>query len=126
VELSGYPPKVINFGTKLILIIVVLLGIGLTFGSVGFVPDNAIVYVDTNTKEFYSPLSLSQEKVTNLGLKKSTFGQAETLGYQINEDDKQNEYFQQEGRSLTGIFLEKIGILPHLRDRVDSEGNWLY
>jgi len=92
---------------------------GFFISTVGLVPDNAIVYVNVNTNEFYSPLSLDQNKVTELNLKRSSFRNAKTYGYKMNEDDKQNGYFQQEGRSLTGTLLETIGLLPKL-------GNWLY
>lgn len=107
------------------IFIIVFIG-GFFIGSVGLVPDNAIVYVNEKTNEFYSPLSLDQSKVTELNLKSSSFKNATTYGYKMNEDDKQNGYFQQEGRSLTGKFLETVGILPKLKDRVDSKGNWLY
>ena len=112
---------------KYLIAIFLLVFVGGFFiGTVGSVPSNAIVYVNEKTNEFYSPLSLSQSKVTELNLKHSTFANAKTYGYKMNEDDKQNGYFQQEGRSLTGTFLEKVGLLPKLQDRVDSQGNWLY
>lgn len=118
--------KIVKYSLTVIIAVVVLLGIGLTIGSTGIIPDNAIVYADTNKNVFYSPLSLTQDKVTALGLKKSTIKNAEELGYKMDEGDKQNRYFQQDGRSLTGSILERVGILPKLKDRVDSNGNWLY
>ena len=118
--------KIKKYTLNLIIAIVALLGLGLTIGSMGTIPDNAIVYVDTNTNVFYSPLSLTQEKVTALDLKENTLRNAKTLGYIMDEGDKQNGYFYQNGRSLTGIILEKLGILPKLKGRVDSNGNWLY
>ena len=110
---------------SVIIFFVLFIG-GFVIGSVGSVPKNATVYVDEKTNEFYSPLSLSQGKVTELSLKSSTLVNAELYGYKMNEGDKQNGYFQQEGRSLSGMLLEKIGVLPKLRDRVDSNGDWLY
>ena len=112
------------FGLMLILIII-FVG-GFFIGTVGFVSDNATVYVDEKTNTFYSPLSLTQEKVTELNLKSTTFRVAKGLGFEMDEDDKQNGYFQQEGRSLTGIFLEKIGILPKLMPRCNEDGSWNY
>lgn len=99
--------KIMKYTLTLIIVIIVLLGVGFTIGSVGSIPDNAIVYADTNTKIFYSPLSLTQEKVTALSLKKSTIKEAEAMGYKRDEEDKQNGYYQQDGRSLTGICWKK-------------------
>ena len=110
---------------SIIILLVLFIG-GFTIGTVGSVPKNATVYVDEKTNEFYSPLSLSQIKVTELKLKSSSLKNAELYGYKMNEDDKQNGYFQQESRSLSGMLLEKIGVLPKLRDRIDSNGDWLY
>jgi len=110
---------------SVIILFVLFIG-GFITGSVGSVPKNATVYVDEKTNEFYSPLSLSQDKVTELKLKSSSLKNAELYGYKMNEDDKQNGYFQQEGRSLSGKLLEKVGVLPTLRDRVDSNGDWRY
>lgn len=118
--------KVLKCLTTLVIILVILFIGGFFIGTTGIFPDYATVYVDEKANEFYSPLSLSQEKVTELNLKTSTFQVAMDLGYKMNEEDKQNEYFQQEGRSLSGMFLENIGILPKLRDRVDGNGNWRY
>lgn len=109
-----------------ILFSILLFAVGFATGSVGPISDNAIVYVDEKTDTYYSPLSLDQNKVNSLSLKRSTLKTVRTLGYKMNEEDKQNGYFQQEGRSLSGMFLEKIGILPKLKDRVAPNGDWWY
>jgi hypothetical protein len=115
---------------SIIIGILVIIGglfvLGLGIGSVGFVPDNAIVYVDTQSNLYYSPLSLTQEMINDLDLKQSTFGEAKDLGYEMNDECYEYGYFMQEGRSLTGSFLEKIGILSAQMERVDANGNWLY
>lgn len=108
---------------SVIIFFVLFIG-GFVIGSVGPIPSNAIVYIDEKSNTYYSPLSLDQNKVTELNLKRATL--KTTHGSEPNEDDKQNGYFQQEGRSLSGMLLEKIGVLPKLRDRVDSNGDWLY
>lgn len=109
-----------------ILVLVLLFAAGFATGSVGPISDNAIVYIDEKTDTYYSPLSLDQSRVTELDLKHATLKTAQTFGYKANEEDKQNGYFQQEGRSLSGKLLERIGILPKLADRIGPDGNWRY
>ena len=118
--------KLLQVLLGLMLILLIIFVGGFFIGTVGLVPGYAAVYVDENTNIFYSPLSLTQEKVTELNLKSSTFQVVTTLGYKMNEEDKQNEYFQQEGRSLTGTFLERVGILPKLKPRCNYDGSWNY
>ena len=118
--------KILQALFALLTVFIIIFVGGFFIGSVGFVSDNATVYVDETTNLFYSPLGLTQEKVTELNLKYTTFRIAKESGYEMNEEDKQNAYFQQEGRSLTGKFLEKIGIFPKLMPRCNEDGSWNY
>jgi len=68
--------RIIVYGVTLVALLMALLGLGFTIGSVGFVPDHAIVYIDAKAMVYYSPINLTAEKAASLGLKKSTFGQA--------------------------------------------------
>lgn len=109
-----------------VFIILVLLGLGLGIESVGYVPDYAIVYLNKNTNEYYSPLILTQEIIDEIGLEKSTLKKANELGFTMSEVDYENDHFHQKGRSLTGKIFEDMGVLPEFKDRVDNEGNWRY
>ena len=46
------------------------------------------------------------------------------MKYSPDPQSRDNGDFTQEGRSLSGKFLESIGILPPLQSRWNKDGSW--
>lgn len=123
----GKPPQIKKFrgiATTILILVALIGGFLLTLETVGFVPDNAIVFIDSETATYYSPHTMTQELADELGVYQSTLGDAEKFGFDMSEEDRANGYFTVEGRVI-GNILRDIGLLPS-NDRIDSEGNWLY
>jgi len=99
-----------------------LLMIGLGIGSLKAMPDNAQVYVDDSTKIYIAPTCIK----TATGFRRITAGEARALGYKSDSRCRNEGAFIQDGRSLTGMFLQKIGVLKPLPSRWNEDGSWNY
>jgi hypothetical protein len=99
-----------------------LLFLGGGVGSTLTTPGHALVYVDTAKKVFYSPPCLRPGD--EAALVASRHGPAYKDGYKPDQDCVNDSGFVQDGRSLTGIYLEKFGILGPLKSRWNPDGSW--
>ncbi len=114
--------KVLKFIPAILIFLFIL---SLSFSITEMVPDHAIVYIDTKANIYYTPLSLTQEKINELGLRKSTLSEVHALeGYKPNPEDRDDGNFIQRDISIFRYILENIGILRDPGDIVDTEGNW--
>lgn len=115
------------------VLLLLFLG-GFSVDSLIRMPPYALVLVDTNGY-YYSPPCLMEEGFTSIR-KISAFAEAE--GYEVSwkselregqspgQDCKGSRYLMQEGRSLSGEFLEMIGLLDPLPSRWNANGTWNY
>ncbi|MEY2520474.1 MAG: hypothetical protein QOF24_2233 [Verrucomicrobiota bacterium] len=96
-----------------------LLGTVLFAAVIGFgisttktMPDHAWILVD-DAKRVY----LSQPRLL-------TAREAYELKYKPDDDCRNSNGFVSEGRSLTGLFLQKIGLLRPVPERWNEGGTW--
>jgi hypothetical protein len=111
--------KLVSF-TLGIVVFLVYLGFGI--GSSKTAPEYALVFIDSSQSTYIAPACLAQEKwklYPHL-----TIEQAHKL--KLNPDPQCVEQggFVQEDRSLTGVMLEKLGILKPKRTRWNLDGTW--
>lgn len=101
----------------LLIIFVVGIDIGSSIGA----PKNAIFYIDTQRKLYFSPPCLSDEQQKKLV--KITH---DSIPSEFNPDSKcrSEDGFLSEGRSLTGQFFENLGIIGSLPSRWNADGSW--
>ncbi|MHB9144664.1 MAG: hypothetical protein ACYC5Y_04935 [Symbiobacteriia bacterium] len=84
-------------------------------------PDYAAAWVNDSTQEYFAPPCLA----STAGLRKTSMGDARAIGYHPNRDCVNTVGgYNQDGRSLLGLFMEKIGVLPPLESRWDRSGEW--
>jgi hypothetical protein len=100
----------------------VLLFLGFGIGSTQTVPLFAQVYLDDDTREYFAPPCLSQD--SGRRLRSATLRDARDVDYRPNADCRDEGSFVQDGRSLSGGFLERIGILGPLHSRWNADGSW--
>ena len=104
--------------------ILFILGFGV--GSFKFAPDNACVLVVDETRKFYPCVDeyFKFMDIYKYEYKKTTYKEAKKSGYIIDRDVKEQGYFMQEGRSLSGKLLQKIGILSPIKSKWNPDGSW--
>ena len=103
-----------------IIMFVLLLGAGI--GSSTSIPSNAKVYANDSKKIYIGIPSVS--KAESLHLRLTTISDVYNHKYQPDEKSRDNGDFIQEGRSLSGGLLEKVGILSPLKSRWNKDGSW--
>ncbi|NGZ97288.1 MAG: hypothetical protein CV089_14420 [Nitrospira sp. WS110] len=86
------------------------LGLGIKTSVV--MPEHAIVLVDSAKRVYLAPRCVLE---TQIGLTRTTIGEARQAGLKPDPVCRDTGAFTQEGRSLSGILLEKIGILSPLQ-----------
>ena len=100
----------------------VLLLIGLGVRPSKGMPDNVRVYVNDATKTYMAPSCVRPLS----GCRRITAGEARTLGYKPDLKCRDDGAFIQEGRSLTGSLLQRIGILKPIPPKWNEDGSWNY
>jgi hypothetical protein len=130
------------------------LGVSLTLAILGFwtssvitAPGNAIVYVDVAYGTYLSPpcVPFSSEQKAEwqrqisdattpedtahtferlTGLRVSTITEARRKGFRADRDCNDRGGLSMEGRSLTGLAFERVGILRPLSSRWGENGSW--
>ncbi len=85
-------------------------------------PDNAIVFLDESNKTYFSPICArkSEEK----SLRQATAGEAYRLKFTPDKKCSKESGFSQDARSLSGKFMERLGMLPPLPSRWNADGTW--
>lgn len=102
-----------------------LLFLGFGIGTVRTPPPTAPVFVDDQARQFVTPPFVrSHPELVARFQRVSTYGDARAAGMSAEKACNYAECWSQDGRSLTGGFLESIGILPPLRSRWNTDGAW--
>jgi hypothetical protein len=112
-----------------------LLWIGFCIGSTYVTPKHALVLCDEREKYYLAPSCVdawsergerteAERILLPYSLQTMTVGEARKAGYKPERTCRDQGGFTQEGRSLTGDLLERIGILPKLKSRWNADGTW--
>jgi hypothetical protein len=84
-------------------------------------PDHAIVLLDDQNRTYLSPACAGKEKKK---YRLSRAAEARKLKYEPDKKCRDEAGFTQDGRSITGNFLEKMGLLPAWPNRWNADGTW--
>jgi hypothetical protein len=89
-------------------------------------PDSAVVYMDTGTRTFYIEQCLTDaiRREALSRITQTTYFEAQQ--YEMTLDEQCPIELSQRGRSLFGVFLERLHVLPPLESRWDEDGTWKY
>lgn len=116
--------------------IIFIVGVCFGISSIIPVPTHAFAYMNALTKEIYAPTCLDQQTKTTLQrpckhctMEREYFvlgpiGIMRSMGGKFNDECNNSGAFSQDGRTLLGIILEYIGILPPLKSRWNPDGTW--
>jgi hypothetical protein len=85
-------------------------------------PNNARVFLDDGNKTYFSPACA--KKSGEKPLRPATAAEARRLKYAPDQSCGGEAGFRQEGRSLAGNFLVRLGMLPPLPSRWNKDGSW--
>ena len=92
--------------------------IGLSIGSIDPMPPYAVVFLDDANKTFIALPCVeewySRPTHTVAVVRRGTAGEARKLGYRADEDCPEIGGYSENGRSLTGLALVWLGVLPPL------------
>jgi hypothetical protein len=96
----------------------VLLAIGFAITSIQLAPSYAVVFIDDASKTYIALPCIDEwqrrdAKSVDI-VRRGTMGDAITLGYKKDVGCREAGGFQEDGRSLSGFLLERIGILSPL------------
>jgi hypothetical protein len=84
-------------------------------------PDNAVVLLDDQSRTYLSPGCAGQDKET---YRVSRAAEARRLKYDPDKKCRQAGGLSQDGRSLTGNLLGRLGLLPPAPSRWNPDGTW--
>jgi len=110
-----------------------LFFIGFGIRTTSTSPNHALLLVNEETKEYFAPPCLMHQGYDNVEAIYE-FGRVNNLRvalnkevaepYQPNSECRDNSGFVQDGRSLSGMLLESIGLLPEKKSRWNPDGSW--
>jgi hypothetical protein len=113
---------------KLVVILQMTIGgiaflffLGFGIGSSIVAPDHAIVLIDTSNMTYIAP-PCATEKTRSLP--RRPLGDARRQKFNPDPACRDASGFVQEERSLSGHFLERVGLLPKLNSRWNADGSW--
>jgi hypothetical protein len=98
-----------------------LFAMGFGIGSARTAPDNVIVVIDAEQKLYFA-LPCAPDGMQDFV--RITLGQARKLGFQAETNCWEKATFLQDDRSLSGLLLQLIGVLPPHRPRWNADGSW--
>jgi hypothetical protein len=102
-----------------------VLGLGFILETVRVPPDHAIVYASDSQREFVSPPFLNQNPDLRPSfLRITTYREAMDAGYSAEHRCNESACWSQDGRTVTGKWFERLGILPALESRWSADGSW--
>jgi hypothetical protein len=78
--------------------------------------------VDDSARIYIAPPCIK----TPIGYRLVTAGAAREMGYKPDRECRDEGAFIQDGRSLTGMLLQKIGMLKPIPSRWNEDGSWNY
>jgi hypothetical protein len=102
------------------LFIIVLFALGYYIEIIPNMPHYALLYVDDNNRTYFALPCV--KNLENLRL--CTAADAYKLKYKPDPQCRDQGGFTQEGRSLIGYLLERIGLIDPLPSRWNSDGTW--
>lgn len=117
---SGRPGRSL---ARLLVIVLCMFVAGFFLENVTPVPDVAWVYVDSRGV-YYSPTYLRDSGRDVAGLLLTTVGEAKKMKCTPDPRAKGMGYFHQPARSMSGSFLQGLGLLPPLQSRWNRDGTW--
>lgn len=85
-------------------------------------PDNALLLLDDQNKTYFSPACAKTSGKQSL--RPASAAEARRLKYEPDQSCGGDAGFRQEGRSLSGNFLVRLGMLPPLPSRWNKDGAW--
>lgn len=85
-------------------------------------PDNAIVFLDDQSKTYFSPPCA--KNAGEKSLRAATAAEVRRLKYQPDQKCGGDAGFRQDGRSMSGNLIERLGMLPPLPSRWNKDGTW--
>jgi hypothetical protein len=94
---------------------------GFFFVPTRTMPDHALVLLDEQHHTYLSPVCAGKEEK---GYRPSTAAEARKLKYEPEQKCGGEAGFTQDGRSITGNALEKMGLLPAWPSRWNPDGTW--
>ncbi|MBD3637019.1 MAG: hypothetical protein HUJ25_06700 [Crocinitomicaceae bacterium] len=111
-----------------------LLFIGFGFETTLSTPDYALIFVDENSYEYFSPPCLMEEGYDSVEeivsfaemneLKVYKKSEIKRKGLKQNPDCREQEGFVQEGRSITVNILVSLGLFSESETRWNEDGSW--
>jgi hypothetical protein len=117
---NGRPGRCLG---RLLVIVLCMFAAGFFLENVTPVPDAAWVYVDTRGV-CYPPTYLRDSGQDAAGLLLTTVGEAKKMKCVPDPRAKSMGYFRQPARSMSGSFLQGLGLLPPLQSRWNRDGTW--
>lgn len=101
-------------------VVVAFFVLGFGIGSSHSMPRNAIVLLDHRGRTYLAPPCVRDSS----GHDEAIAGQADEMGYRPEPACRDQGGFVQEGRSLSGLLLEKMRVLRPLTSRWNPDGTW--
>ena len=112
--------RVANILTGIAGLLVLLALGGFSISSLRKLPEHAQIYVDDTRRVYLAPPCVTEGSRFRL----ITVREAYDLKYQPEDRCREEGGFISRGRSLTGTFLQKIGVLRPLPERWNADGTW--
>lgn len=113
-----------NFGAVLLL----LCFLGFWVGTDSSAPSNAQVLAHAATRRYIAPPCVERSDdlvwTTASDLEITTIREARARGFKRDDVCNEDGAFRQEGRSATGLLLQKLGVLDPLSPRWNADGSW--
>lgn len=111
-----------NIAVKLALGAVFIFVAGFGVDTSITAPGYAIVHVNENSGSYSSPPCITKSDAQFMP--QMTITEVRSLTLKINKECVNQGGFVQDGRSLSGQFLESIGIFSKLESRWNTDGSW--
>jgi hypothetical protein len=107
-----------NFIIGALGIVALLALIGFVVGSIDPMPSYAIVYLDDTTKTYIALPCVEEWRSRPTHqvdiIRRDTAGDARKLGYKVDDKCRDAGGYTEDGRSLAGLTLVWLGLLPPL------------
>jgi hypothetical protein len=108
-----------KFITAALGIAALLIGLGIAIGSSDYMPSYAVVFLDDATKTYIALPCVEEWRSRPTRqvdiIRRGTAGEARQLGYKVDEKCRDAGGYIEDGRSLAGLILVWLGVLPPLK-----------
>ncbi len=101
-------------------VVAAFFALGFGIGSSQSMPRNAVVLLDHRGRTYLAPPCVRDSR----GYEEAIAAQAYEIGYRPEPECRDQGRYLQDGRSLSGLLLEKIGVLRPLTSRWNPDGTW--